>query len=152
MSKWNASVYNLQAIAQFIPIRCPKNEMLFWPKSLFLKVISKAINDLILYSFLNGNTWHIIPNTLKYWVFVQQSQSYLMGRRWSFSLGCPPFWWWWHNKNTFWGRCFTTSTTLACHLFLLGWLKLKQSLLRLGLGDEWWWKRWVLMLILYWLC
>ena len=25
-------------------------------------------------------------------------------------------------KNTIWGRCFTTSTSLAPHIFLLGWL------------------------------
>ena len=28
-------------------------------------------------------------------------------------LGWPPFWWWCHNKNTLWGRCFITSTSLA---------------------------------------
>ena len=31
------------------------------------------------------------PKTLKYWVGVQQGQSYLMGRRCLFSLGWPPF-------------------------------------------------------------
>ena len=29
-----------------------------------------------------------------------------------------------HNKNVLWGRCFTLMTSLAPHLFLLGWLKL----------------------------
>ena len=33
------------------------------------------------------------------------------------------------NKNTLWGRCCTTSTRLAPHLFLLGWLKLDLILL-----------------------
>ena len=33
----------------------------------------------------------IIPETLKYWVGVQQGQSYLMGRRCLFNLGWPPF-------------------------------------------------------------
>ena len=32
-----------------------------------------------------------IPETLKYWVGVQQSQSYLMGRRCLFNLVWPPF-------------------------------------------------------------
>ena len=40
-----------------------------------------------------------------------------------FSLGRPPFQWWCHNKNTLWVRCFITSSSLAPHLFLLGWLK-----------------------------
>ena len=31
------------------------------------------------------------PKTLKYWIGVQQGQSYLMGRRCLFSLGWPPF-------------------------------------------------------------
>ena len=31
------------------------------------------------------------PETLKYWVAVQRGQSYLMGRRWLFSLGWQPF-------------------------------------------------------------
>ena len=31
------------------------------------------------------------PKTLKYWVGVQRSQSYLMGRRCLFSLAWPPF-------------------------------------------------------------
>ena len=31
------------------------------------------------------------PETLKYWVGVQQGHSYLMGRRCLFSLGWPPF-------------------------------------------------------------
>ena len=33
------------------------------------------------------------------------------------------------NKNTLWGRCCITSTRLAPHLFLLGWLKLNLILL-----------------------
>ena len=33
----------------------------------------------------------ISPETLKYWVGVQRGQSYLMGRRYLFSLGWPPF-------------------------------------------------------------
>ena len=41
------------------------------------------------------------------------------------------------------GRCFTTSTSLAPHLFLLGWLKLNLTLLqdqiRSAYGDERWW-------------
>ena len=31
------------------------------------------------------------PKTLKYWIGVQQGQSYLMGRRCLFSFGWPPF-------------------------------------------------------------
>ena len=31
------------------------------------------------------------PETLKYWVGVPQGQSYLIGRRCLFSLGCHPF-------------------------------------------------------------
>ena len=69
------------------------------------------------------------PETLKYWVGVQRGQSYLMVRRCLFSLGGPPFWWYCHNKNNFWGRCFITSTSLAPHLFLLGWLNLNPILL-----------------------
>ena len=34
-----------------------------------------------------------------------------------------------HQKNALWGRCFITSTSLAHHLFLLGWLKLNLILL-----------------------
>ena len=34
-----------------------------------------------------------------------------------------------HDKNALWGRCFTTSTSLTPHLFLLGWLKLNLNLL-----------------------
>ena len=70
----------------------------------------------------------IVPKTLKYWVGVQRGQSYLMGRTCLFSLGWPPFQWWCHNKNTLWGRCFT-STRFTPHLFLLGWLKLNLTLL-----------------------
>ena len=33
----------------------------------------------------------VIQETLKYWVGVQQGQSYLMGRRCLFSLGWQPF-------------------------------------------------------------
>ena len=73
--------------------------------------------------------------TLKYWFSVQQVQSYLMGRRCLFGLGWPPFKWRYHNKNTFWGRYFITSTSFALHLFLLGWLKLNLILLL----DSWFW-------------
>ena len=48
----------------------------------------------------------LVPDTLKYWVGVQQDQSYLMGRSCLFSLGWWPFYWWCHNKNALWGRCF----------------------------------------------
>ena len=48
-----------------------------------------------------------------------------------------------HNKNTLWGRCFIISTSLAPHIFLLGWLKLNLNLLldqlRPAYGDECWW-------------
>ena len=54
------------------------------------------------------NIWKILPETLKYWVGVQWSQFYLMGRRHLFSLGWSHFLWWYHNKNTLWGRCFMT--------------------------------------------
>ena len=84
------------------------------------------------------------PKTIKYWVGVQLGQSYLMGRRCLFSLCWPPFQLWYHDKNTLWGRCFITSTSLAPHLFLLGWLKLNLILLldqlRLAQGDEHWWQ------------
>ena len=55
-------------------------------------------------------------------VGVQQGQSYLRGRC-LFSLGWLPFQRWYHDKNTLWGRCFITLTSLTPHLFLLGWLK-----------------------------
>ena len=49
-------------------------------------------------------------------------------------------------KNTLWGRCFITSTSLAPYLFLLGWLKLNLILsldqLRLALGD------WIIAILL----
>ena len=32
-------------------------------------------------------------------------------------------------KNTLWGRCITTSASLASHFFLMGWLKLNLDLL-----------------------
>ena len=67
------------------------------------------------------------PNGLKYWVGVQWGQSYLIGRRCLFRFGWTSFYW--YHKNTLWGRCFTTSTSLAPHLFLLGWLKLNLTLL-----------------------
>ena len=66
--------------------------------------------------------------TLKYWVGVQQGQSYLMERRCLFSLGWPPFKWFCHDKNALWERCLTL-TSFAPHLFLLGWLKLDLALL-----------------------
>ena len=68
------------------------------------------------------------PETLKYWVGIQQGQFYLMGRKCLFSLGWRPFYWWCHDKNALWGRCFT-STSFAPHLFLLGRLKLNVALL-----------------------
>ena len=71
----------------------------------------------------------IYPETLKYWVGVQWSQSYLIGKRCLFSLRWPPFQWWYCNKNTLWGRCLITSTSLAPLLFLLHWLKLNLILL-----------------------
>ena len=77
------------------------------------------------------------PKALKYWVGVQCAQSYLMGRRCLFSLVWPPFQRWYHNKNTLWGRCFIRATSLAPHLFLLGWLKLNDFIVRsveTGLG------------------
>ena len=82
------------------------------------------------------------PETLKYWVGVQQGQSYLIGRRCLFGLGWLPS----SDKNSLdknalRGKCFT-STCFTPHLFLLGWLKLNlPSLLdhlRLALGDECW--------------
>ena len=36
-------------------------------------------------------SYNYIPETLEYWVGVQWGQSYLMGRWFLFSLGCPPF-------------------------------------------------------------
>ena len=83
----------------------------------------------------------VSSETLKYWVGVQQKQSYLIGRRYLFSHGWPPFYWC-HNKNALQDRCFTL-TTFAPHLFLLGWLKLNLALLldqlRLAQGDKCWW-------------
>ena len=55
------------------------------------------------------------PETLKYWVDVQQGQSYLMGERCLFSLGWPCFCWCCQDKNALWGRCFT-STSFPPHL------------------------------------
>ena len=98
----------------------------------------------------------ISSSFLKSWVGVQRSQSYLMGKKCVLSLGWLPFEWWCHDKNTLWGRYFTTSTSLVPHLFLLGWLNQNLNLfldqLRLAYGDEGWWQLWlVLMLILFWL-
>ena len=92
------------------------------------------------------NYYKLVINykTLKYWGGIQQGQSYLMGRSWLFSFGWPLFQWWCHNKNIFWGRCFVTSTSLAPHFFLLGWLKLNLMLfldqLKLAHGDEQCWQ------------
>ena len=56
--------------------------------------------------------------------------SYLMGRRCLFTISWPSFYWWCHNKNTLWGRCFITWTSLAPYLFFLsGWLKPSLTLL-----------------------
>ena len=59
----------------------------FWVKP-FLVEISADVNinfkNTLIYQF-------IIPKTLKYWFGVQQGQSYLIRRRYLFSLGWPPF-------------------------------------------------------------
>ena len=39
------------------------------------------------------------PGAKKCWVGVQQSQSYLVVRRYLYSLGWPPSSWWCYNKN-----------------------------------------------------
>ena len=106
-------------------------------------------------SLTSDQTWSSSsPKTLKNWVGFQWCQSYLIPRRCLFCLGWPPFYWWCHNKNTLWGRCFT-STCFTPHLFLLGWLKLNLALLdqlRLPWGDERWWQLWlVLKFFLFWL-
>ena len=45
------------------------------------------------------NVIFYIFKTLKYWIGVQQVQSYLMGRKCLFSIGWLPFYWWYHNEN-----------------------------------------------------
>ena len=93
---------------------------------------------------------------LKYWVGVQKGQSYDIRKRCVFSLGWLPFKWWCHDKNSLWGRCFS-STSFTPNLFLLGWLKLNLDLLLvlfdkliLAQGDEGGWSLWlVLMIILF---
>ena len=87
-----------------------------------------VIQSLICFNLFNYYSLIFFPKTLKYWVGVQQGQSYFMGRRYPFSLGWPLFYSWCHNKNILWDRCFTL-TSFAPHLFLLGWLKLNLALL-----------------------
>ena len=60
---------------------------------------------------IHWNTWLVSSGV---------SQSYLKRRRCLFSLGWPPF---------FWGRCFTTSTSLAPHCLLMGRSKLSLTLI-----------------------
>ena len=66
------------------------------------------------------------PDTLKYWVGVHRLTSW--GEGTSLALIGHP------SSDgimikIFWDRCFTASTSLTLHLFLLGWLKLNLTLL-----------------------
>ena len=54
MGKQSGSVQNFQVIVNLLQIDGLINEMLFWPKLLFFKGISKALCELVLYVFLEG--------------------------------------------------------------------------------------------------
>ena len=64
----------------FLNISCVQQEMLF--DIVQMPIVFIALIYLKLYLF---------PEALKYWVGVQQDQSYLRGRRCIFSFGWQPF-------------------------------------------------------------
>ena len=118
-------VGNSRKVAKFAQFLFQKNHLLNLPWKFYFTRFC------LLFHLIFHKSSTLVDNseTLKYWVGVQQCHSQLMGRTCFFSPGWPSFLWCCHNKNTLWGRCFITSTSLAPHLFQLGWLKRNLSFL-----------------------